>query len=92
MTRKQWEDYNSRKEQLVIDGLFAQIAEQRMGTKRFLDDMDSIDKLTKERNRLREALQLLYDTSDATPGTAQWEDYELALRRAEAALKEVGDD
>ena len=43
-------------------------------------------------DRLREALQLLYDTSDATPGTAQWEDYELALRRAEAALKEVGGD
>ena len=48
-----------------------------------------IDEQQRKIDRLLEALQLLYDTSDATPGTAQWEDYELAIRRAEAALKET---
>ena len=52
----------------------------------------TLERVAYERDRLRDALQLLYDTSDATPGTAQWEDYELALRRAEAALKETSDD
>ena len=49
----------------------------------------TLERVAYERDRLRDALQLLYDTSDATPGTAQWEDYELAIRRAEAALKET---
>ena len=88
MTRKQWEDYNSRKEQLVIDGLFAQIAEQRMGTKRFLDDMDSIAKLTEERNRLRELLSYAVEW-------AQDRGYDLPEVAPEwflSALKETSDD
>lgn len=48
-----------------------------------------VAKLEAERDRLREALQLLYDTCDAPKGSPKFEDFVLALRQAEVALQET---
>ena len=50
------------------------------------------DKVVAERDRLQKALQLLYDTCDAVPGSPKFEDYVLALRQAEELLKGVHND
>ena len=50
------------------------------------------DKVVAERDRLRDTLQLLYDTCDAVPGSPKFEDYALALHCAEAELQGDSDE
>ena len=75
----------SRDEQIFIDGLLAQIAEQGKGTERFLDDMNAIERLLDDMNSIE---RLMDELDSIAKLTAERDRLREALRKAVEWMRE----